>query len=169
MNYANETQDKLVILHIIKRLSKSITNLQMVDLILEYTGIDYFTLQELLLELIEKKLILLVNEDKYYKITEEGDDMLSSLIHLIPDFLLKRINLKINAIQKKIEQKSIVFADYTPISEDSYLVECKISENDQILIHLKLNVPTKEQAINICNKWYENPSRYYTDIIQIFN
>ena len=49
MNYANETQDKLVILHIIKRLSKSITNLQIVDLILEYTGIDYFTLQELLL------------------------------------------------------------------------------------------------------------------------
>ena len=118
---------------------------------------------------MDKRLIILVNEDKYYKITEEGDEMLSSLIHLIPDFLLKRINLKINAIQKKIEQKSIIFADYTPLSEDSYLVECKISENDQILIHLKLNVPTKEQAINICNKWYENPSRYYTDIIQIFN
>ena len=27
---------------------------------------------------------------------------------------------------------------------------------------------TKEQAIHICNKWYENPSRYYADIIKIF-
>jgi DNA-binding transcriptional MerR regulator len=56
MDYENATQDKLVILHTIKRLSKSITNLQMVDLILESTGIDYFTLQELLLELENKEL-----------------------------------------------------------------------------------------------------------------
>ena len=45
MDYVNETQDKLIILHTVKRLSKSITNLQMVDLILETTGIDYFSLQ----------------------------------------------------------------------------------------------------------------------------
>ena len=94
--------------------------------------------------------------------------MLSSLATLIPGFLLKRINTKINAIQKKLEQKTVIWADYTPISDDSFVVECKISENDQILVHLSLNVPTKEQAIHICNKWYENPSRYYADIIRIF-
>ena len=170
MNYENETQDKLVILHTIKRLSMSITNLQMVDLILETTGIDYFSLQTLLIELQEKQLIALIstNENKYYKITEAGENMLSSLSTLIPGFLLKRINTKINAIQKKLEQKTIIWADYTPISDDSFIVECKISENDQILIQLSLNVPTKEQAIHICNKWYENPSRYYADIIKIF-
>lgn len=170
MDYVNETQDKLIILHTVKRLSKSITNLQMVDLILETTGIDYFSLQTLLLELQDKKLISLIEtpENKYYKITEEGEKMLSSLSNLIPGFLLKRINTKINAIQKKLEQKTVIWADYTPISEDSFIVDCKISENDQILIHLSLNVPTKEQAIHICNKWYENPSRYYADIIKIF-
>ena len=170
MNYENETQDKLIILHTIKRLSKYITNLQLVDLILETTGIDYFTLQTLLIDLQEKKLISLIStdENRYYKITDDGEKMLSSLAHLIPDFLLKRINLKINAIQKKLEQRTIIWADYTPESEDSYIVQCKISENDQILINLSLNVPTKEQAIDICNKWYENPSRYYADIIKIF-
>lgn len=170
MNYENETQDKLVILHTIKRLSKSITNLQMVDLILETTGIDYFSLQTLLLELQEKQLISLIStsENKYYKITEEGEKMLSSLENLIPGFLLKRINSKINGIQKKLEQKTVIWADYTPIADDSFLVECKISENDQILIEFNLNVPTKEQAIHICNKWYENPSRYYADIIKLF-
>ena len=95
--------------------------------------------------------------------------MLSSLISLIPDFLLKRINSKINAIQKKIEQKTVIWAVYTPESDDEFIVECKISENDQTLVHLTLNVPTKEQAIEICNKWYENPSRYYADIIKIFS
>lgn len=170
MNYENETQDKLIILHTIKRLSKSITNLQMVDLILETTGIDYFSLQTLLIELQDKKLISLItsNDIKYYKITEDGEKMLASLATLIPGFLLKRINAKINAIQKKLEQKTIIWADYTPISDDSFIVECKISENDQTLVNLSLNVPTKEQAIDICNKWYQNPSRYYADIIKIF-
>ena len=170
MEYINETQDKLIVLHAVKRLSKSITNLQMVDLILETTGIDYFSLQTLLLELQEKQLISLIStsENKYYKITEEGEKMLSSLENLIPGFLLKRINSKINGIQKKLEQKTVIWADYTPIADDSFLVECKISENDQILIEFNLNVPTKEQAIHICNKWYENPSRYYADIIKLF-
>lgn len=170
MNYENETQDKLIILHTIKRLSKSITNLQMVDLILETTGIDYFSLQTLLIELQDKNLISLItsNDIKYYKITEDGEKMLASLATLIPGFLLKRINAKINAIQKKLEQKTIIWADYTPISDDSFIVECKISENDQTLVNLSLNVPTKEQAIDICNKWYQNPSRYYADIIKIF-
>ena len=170
MEYVNETQDKLVILHTIKRLSKSITNLQMVDLILETTGIDYFSLQTLLIELQEKQLISLIStsENRYYKITEAGEAMLSSLATLIPGFLLKRINTKIDAIQKKLEQKTVIWADYTPVSADSFIVECKISENDQILINLSLNVPTKDQAIHICNKWYENPSRYYADIIKIF-
>ena len=170
MDYENETQDKLVILHTIKRLSKSITNLQMVDLILETTGIDYFTLQTLLIELQEKQLISLIStgENRYYKITDAGEEMLSSLSTLIPGFLLKRINTKINAIQKKLEQKTVIWADYTPISDDSFIIECKISENDQVLVNLSLNVPTKEQAIDICNKWYENPSRYYADIIKIF-
>ena len=117
-----------------------------------------------------KKLISLIStsENKYYKITEDGEEMLASLANLIPGFLLKRINTKINAIQKKLEQKTVIWADYTPISDDSFIVDCKISENDQILINLSLNVPTKEQAIHICNKWYENPSRYYADIIKIF-
>ena len=40
MEYANDTQDKLIVLYIISKLNKSITNLQMVDLILDSTGID---------------------------------------------------------------------------------------------------------------------------------
>ena len=76
MEYPNETQDKLIVLYIISRLNKSITNLQMVDFVLEATG---------------KKLI-----------------------------------------------------------------------------EINLSVPTREQAIEICNKWYESPSKYYLEIIKMF-
>ena len=38
----------------------------------------------------------------------------------------------------------------------------------RVYLDLTGTIPTKEQAIHICNKWYENPSRYYADIIKIF-
>jgi predicted transcriptional regulator len=171
MEYPNITQDKLIILYIINKLNKSITNLQMVDLILETTGIDYFSLQELLLNLTEKSLIFLIHKDdiRYYKITDEGNNLLSSLISLVPDFIIKRINDKIRTIQKKVEQKEIIYADYFPEDDNNFMVKCKISESDNILIELNLNVPSKAQAIDICNKWYANPSKYYSEIINAFN
>lgn len=171
MDYPNVTQDKLVILYIINKLSKAITNLQMVDLILDTTGIDYFSLQQLLLNLEEQKLIVSNSQDgsRYYKITEEGKNSLDFLQNMIPAFMLKRINSKIQSIQKKIEQKTVVFADYTPENENTFIVNCKISENDLPLLELTINVPDKEQAIYICNKWYENPSKIYGDIVTMFS
>ncbi len=171
MDYPNVTQDKLVILYIINKLSKSITNLQMVDLILDTTGIDYFSLQQLLLNLEEQKLIVSTSQDgsRYYKITDEGKNSLDFLQNMIPNFMLKRINSKIQSIQKKIEQKTVVFADYTPENENTFIVKCKISENDLPLLELTINVPDKEKAIYICNKWYENPSKIYGDIVTMFS
>ena len=171
MDYPNVTEDKLVILYIINKLNKSITNLQMVDLILDTTGIDYFSLQQLLLNLEEQKLIISNTQDgsRYYKITDSGKESLEFLQNLIPSFMLKRINSKIQSIQKKIQQKTVVFADYTPENENTFIVNCKIAENDLPLLELTINVPDKELAIFICNKWYENPSKIYGDIITMLS
>ena len=82
MEYEKDAQDKLIVLYIISKLTKSVTNLQIVDIILDVTGIDYFTLQGILLELTEKNLISLFYEEeiRYYKITEQGLNSLNSLI-----------------------------------------------------------------------------------------
>ena len=93
MEYEKDTQDKLIVLYIISKLTKSVTNLQIVDIILDVTGIDYFTLQAILLELNEKSLISLFyeNETRYYKITDEGISLLESLINLVPEFIINRV------------------------------------------------------------------------------
>ena len=64
MEYEKDAQDKLIVLYIISKLTKSVTNLQIVDIILDVTGIDYFTLQAILLELNEKGLISLFFEEE---------------------------------------------------------------------------------------------------------
>lgn len=170
MEYPNETQDKLIVLYIIKKLNKSVTNLQMVDFVLEVTGIDYFTLQNILLQLKENGFIDIFYEEevRYYKITDEGMEMLDSLVNIIPDFIIKRIDENLKISTKKIKQKSVVYADFFPDGKDNFMIKCKISEGGKKLIEINLSVTEREQAINICNRWYESPAKYYLDIIKLF-
>ncbi len=171
MEHDKDTQDKLIVLYIISKLTKSVTNLQIVDIILDVTGIDYFTLQSILLELNENGFISLFYEEeiRYYKITEEGLTLLESLIKLVPDFIIARVAKKVDVEAKEIKQKTVVYADYFPEDDDRFLVKCKIAEGGKKSVEIELAVPNKQQAIDICNKWYENPSKYYLEIIKIFS
>ena len=171
MEYEKDTQDKLIVLYIISKLTKTVTNLQIADIILDVTGIDYFTLQAILLELNEKKLISLFYEEetRYYKITDEGLTLLDSLISIVPDFIINRVAKKVDGESKEIKQKSVIYADYTPEDEDRYIVKCKITEGGKKVVELEVTMPTKAQAIDVCNKWYENPSKYYLEIIKMFS
>lgn len=171
MEYENDTQDKLIVLYIISKLTKSVTNLQISDIILDVTGIDYFTLQSILLELNEKGFINLFYEEdtRYYKITDEGNELLESLIQIVPDFIISRVSKKVDGESKEIKQKTIIYADYFPEEDDRFIVKCKIAEGGKKSVELEFATPTKQQAIDICNKWYENPSKYYLEIIKMFS
>lgn len=171
MDYASDSKDKIIVLYIIKKLSKSVTNLQLVDLVLDATGIDYFALQAILLELSEKGFISLFYEEevRYYKITDEGEVLLDSLVSIVPDFIISRVLDKVSEEEKEVKQKSVVFADYYPEGKESYRVKCKISEGGKKAVEIELMVTDKNQAIGICNKWYENPSKYYLEIIKMFS
>ena len=124
-----------------------------------------------MLELNERGFISLFYEEetRYYKITDEGVNLLESLISIVPDFIIDRVSKKVDGESKEIKQKSVVFADYFPEDEDRYMVKCKITEGGKKLVEFEVVMPTKEQAIMICNKWYENPSKYYLEIIKMFS
>ena len=55
------------------------------------------------------------------------------------------------------------------LENKSHVVKCKITEGGKKAVEIELAVPEKQQAIDICNKWYENPSKYYLEIIKLFS
>ena len=101
------------------------------------------------------------------KLTDKGENVLSffkdrispSKISLINEY----IKLHIDLIKKELTIKS----DYTIEADDSFIVDIKALENNYPLIELKLQVPTKKQATYLCNKWQENPSEIYDQIINL--
>lgn len=170
MDYENAVQDKILIMYIVDNLANTASNLNMVDIILESIDIDYFSLQQLLLELTEQKYIVSWTEDnrRYYKLTTEGQSSLSSLKNLVQPFLFKRIDSKIKAKKKRVNKQSIIFADYVPEDEEHYLAKCKIVENDNTLIDISISAGSREQAIKLCNVWHNNAPKLYDDIIKLF-
>ena len=162
-------ENKLLLLYILKTLKQPISNTQLTEIVLENSFINYFTLQQYIAELDESKFIEYteVMDKKLLKLTDKGENVLSffkdrispSKISLINEY----IKLHIDLIKKELTIKS----DYTIEADDSFIVDIQALENNYPLIELKLQVPTKNPATYLCNKWQENPSEIYDQIINL--
>ena len=66
-----------------------------------------------------------------------------------------------------IRNQITVTADYIIERNDNFIV-CFESNGKQFNSYwLKVNVPSKKEAVNICAKWKSNSSEVYNGIIQI--
>ena len=169
-NSSELAENKLLMLYVLKSIKEPISNTQLTEIILENNFINYFTFQQYLSELEESKFVEYqeANDKKLLMLTEKGDTVLSlfkdrispSKISIIDEYIKE----KIGSIKKELT----IHADYTlSDSDDSFIVDLKAIEDQALLMELKLSVPTKNQATSICNRWKENPSDIYTNIINI--
>lgn len=169
-NSSELAENKLLMLYVLKTINEPISNIQLTEIILENNFINYFTFQQYLSELEESKFVEYqeINDKKLLAITKEGDNVLSlfqarispSQISIVDQYIKEKIGI--------IKKELTIHADYTLGSGyDNFIVDLKAIEDKSLLMELKLSVPTKEQASSICNKWKENPSEIYTNVINI--
>ncbi|ATD55293.1 DUF4364 family protein [Clostridium chauvoei] len=168
--YENSTElaeNKLLVLYVIKSLKRPITNTQLTEIILENNFINYFTLQQYISELISSDFLkyVLVNDKNLINITEKGDNVLSFFIDRISPIKKKIIDDYLLTIIDSIKRELTIHSDYTLGKNDSFLVDLKALEDDILLMELKVSVPSKKQAVSLCNRWKEDPSKIYTTII----
>ena len=163
-------ENKLLMLYVLKSIKEPISNTQLTEIILENNFMNYFTFQQYLAELEESKFVEYneANDKKLLKLTEKGDNVLSlfkdrispSKISIIDEYMKEKI--------ESIKKELTIHADYTlGSSDDSFIVDLKAIEDQALLMEVKLSVPTKNQATSICNRWKDNPSDIYTNIINI--
>lgn len=168
--YENSTElaeNKLLVLYVIKSLKQPITNTQLTEIILENNFINYFTLQQYISELISSEFLkyVLVNDKNLIDITEKGINVLSFFTDRISPIKKKIIDDYLLTIIDSIKKELTIHSDYTLGKNDSFLVDLQALEDESILMELKVSVPSKKQAVSLCNRWKENPSEIYTKII----
>ncbi len=165
----NLAENKLLLLHIFEKIKFPISNMQLTQIVLENNFMNYFTLQQYLVELMTSNLLKTTIENGKDRLTisEEGKKVLSLFQNRITNNKLKQLNDYIENQIVSIKKELTVTADYTIENNNSYLVNLVASENNTTLFDLKVSVASNKQARELCFKWKSNSSDLYNKIVKL--
>ena len=163
----NETlaEGKVIILYILNKLPNPISNEGLYKLVLSINDMNYFYFQQFLLDLTNNKYIEYFNNGIHtiYKITTLGKNVLELTEDILPGILKLQIDTELTTAKTE----SAVIAEFTPRSENNYVVNCKILENNECCFELKATAPSREQAKKIVSNWENNSNEIYRKILSL--
>ncbi|MBE6842331.1 MAG: DUF4364 family protein [Ruminococcus sp.] len=169
MNYQpNDVNSvKLLICYLLYHLEMQITPEELYDIAVDSGTINYFHYNEALDE-------LLINDTILSKIDENGKVVLSLSekgITYVKDFSTYvqrsfRDRLMHSAIQYKAQQlkNASLYTDYEELENGCNLI-CRISDNNKVLVDMKLFTGSRTQAELISEKISTDPSNFYSSFI----
>ena len=162
-------EKKALILYIMDKVSKPISNEALLKLTISIDNMNYFYFQQFLLDLLENKYIINYEKDgeSLYELTSEGIKALNLVKDIIPGISKFRVDNTFKDTLVDIENKTSVTSEFIPHSENEYSVKCKIVENNQILFELQLFAGSREQAKAISDNWNKNAEELYPRILDI--
>lgn len=163
-----QTLYKLIVLSMLDRVNFPLTNAQICDFILSKEYTNYFTLQQVLAELVETELaqVHTIRNSSYYRMTGKGKDTLNFFGNMVSAAIREDIDKYFKEHAITLRDETSVKADYYQNSNEEYSVRLQVLENDASLIDLTLSVPTKAQADSVCNHWEQKNQKLYAYLMQ---
>ncbi len=166
----NETlaENKALILYILDKVNKPISNDALLQLVLSIDNMNYFYFQQFLLDLLENKYIINYDNEfneNVYELTPEGKETLSLVKDIIPGITKFRVDNEFKDNLEQIEDSLSITADFIPHSETDYSVKCKIIENNRILFEVTTYAGSREQAKKIAENWKKNATLIYPNLL----
>lgn len=162
-------ENKVLILYILKTLNKNITSSDLFKIMSSINDINYFYFRQLLVDLVESKLVgTYTNDDlNVYELTSEGKKSLDLTIDVLPGLLkLKADNVLKEELSNIINESSIT-AEYIPEDEKHYTVKCKIIENNKTVFEFQTFAGSNEHAKVIADNWKNNAYEIYPQILNL--
>jgi len=158
---------KLMILYFLNQVDYPLTNAQMSGFLLEREYTNYFTIQQVISDLLDAELIRseTIRNSSYFRITDEGKDTLNFFQDKISDAIKDDIRVFLRENQYELREEVSTPADYYEQKKGEFIVRCRILEHDSTLLDLSLAVPSAEKAIHICDSWREKSQDIYAMLI----
>lgn len=162
-------EKKALILYILDKVSKPISNDALLKLTISIDNMNYFYFQQFLLDLLENRYIITYENDNHpmYELTKEGKEALALVKDIIPGITKFKVDNSFKDTLGQIQNEVSITSDFIPHSENDYSVECKITENNQVLFDLQVFAGTRQQAKAISDKWNKEAEELYPKIIEI--
>ncbi len=162
-------EKKALILYILDKVSKPISNDALLKLAISIDNMNYFYFQQFLLDLLEDNFIskYIQEDSEIYEITPAGKTAIDLTIDIIPGILKLEVDSKFKENLDTIKDKFSISAEYTPLSEREFSVRCKIVENNVTIFDLQAHAGSREQAKNIVENWNNKASEIYPKILEL--
>ncbi len=163
-----KTLYKLMCLYMLKQVNFPLTNAQLTDFFLEHEYTTYFTLQQVLNELLEAGLVRTHanHNSTRYEITREGEETLEFFGKNISQAIVADMDQYLKDNRFRIRNEAGVLADYYKSTSQDFVVHMEIREGKSTLLELSLSVPDREQAEAMCAQWQSKSPEVYSYLMK---
>jgi len=164
-------ENKVLILYTLNKINRPTTDNDMLKVVSKINNINYFYFRDLLIDLVNSKLIgtYTKDEQKFYEITEQGKNSLELTIDMLPGLTKLKADNVFKEELLEIADEESVSAEFIPEDENNYTVKCKIVENNKTIFEIKTFAGSNEKAKAIADNWKNNASKIYPKIINLLN
>ena len=163
-----ETLYKLMVLYMLKEVSFPLTNSQLCQFFLDKEYTTYFTVQQVLGELIDSGLIKnrRAGSSTRYEITQDGRQTLGFFGSDIGAAAIADMDAYLSENKFRLRSEAGTTSDYYRSGNQNYIVHCEVREGQNILIGLDISVPDEKQAQQISASWKEKSQQVYSAVMR---
>lgn len=158
---------KLIVLYMLNRVSFPMTTAQVSDFILgrEYT--NFLTLQQVINELTDAKMISseTIRNRTHLAITGEGRDTLNFFQNRISDAIKQEINTYFRENEFSLRNEVSVLGDYYKSTSGEYEAHLVAKDRGIRVVDITLSVPDEPTAAAICDNWQKKNQKIYQYLV----
>lgn len=154
---------KLIILYMLEKVDFPLTNAHISNFMLDQDYTDYFTIQQVISELVDAEFITAetIRHNSRYQITESGRETLSFFRNKISSAIQDDIQTYLKKNKFRLRNETSTTSDYFEEKKGEYIVRLKVQEKTSTVIELNLTVPTEDDATKICSNWSSKSQDIY--------
>ena len=159
---------KLIVLYMMDRVKFPLTAAQISNYILEKEYTTFMTLQQVISELTEAGMIQTrtAGNRTHLHLTDEGRETLSYFQNRINDTIKTEINEYLHENEYALQEEVSVLGNYYKSTSGEYEAHLIAKDRGNILVEIKLSVPTKEVASSICDNWQRKNQEIYQELVK---
>lgn len=158
---------KLIVLYMLNRVTFPLTRNQITDFIQEKEYTNFFTLQQVMAELIDAGLITAktIRNRTLLDITEEGLETLRFFENRISDAIKADIDNYLSDKELELRDEVSIQGDYYKSVSGEYEAHLVAKEKGTNLMELTISVPTAEIASSVCDNWQKKNQEIYQYLV----
>jgi len=162
-------RNKLIILYVMKKVDCPLSNSQILRLLYDIEGFNYYYFQHILSDLVNQKYIIHYQQEEewLYEITEEGKNVYDLTENMLPGITKYKIDSIINSILKDVKNDTSITAEYVPEGEKTYITKCKITEAHKTIFEINVFCASQNEAKKIAENWKNNADTLYPEFISM--